>query len=429
MPMNKPSTRREFVKSSAALAAAASIAPAHLHAYVGGSDSLRVGIVGAGGRGKGACRDSLTSSTGVELVAIGDLTMDIARSARDVLKGTDVGEQVMVDDGSLFAGLDAYQEVIHHPKVDIVILTTSPGFRPMQLAEAVRAGKHVFIEKPVCVDPAGYRSCLESARIADEKGLVVVAGTMFRRQKSYIDAIKQIERGAIGKRLSGTARYCSQGIWYRPRQPGMTDLAYQLMNWYHFTWLSGDQIVEQAVHNIDAICWAMGGPPTSAYGNGGQFTRPADSEIYDSMSIDFRWDDGRVVSFMCRQIPGSKSDVSNMIVGTEGVAHINPGGSRVVRHDGEVVSETPHSGPYPYVGEHADMIRAIRDRDHLNEIAQVADSSLTAVIGRMAAYTGQEVTWDFVAKESTLKLMPDELTEDSAAPEPFVRIPGRHHLT
>ncbi len=424
-----PQTRRDFVKSSAALAATASIAPAHLHAYVAGSDSLRLGVVGAGGRGKGACRDSLVSSAGVELTAIGDLTMDISRNAREVLKGTEVGEQVTVADDALFGGLDAYRDVIHHPKVDVVLLTTSPGFRPIHLAEAVRAGKHVFMEKPVCVDPAGYRSCLESARIADEKGLVVVAGTMFRRQKSYIDAITQIEQGAIGRRLSGTARYCSQGIWWRNRQPGMSDLAYQLYNWYHHTWLSGDQIVEQAVHNIDAICWAMGGPPSSAYGNGGQFTRPEGSEIYDSMSIDYRWDDGRVVSFMCRQIPGSKPDISNTIVGTEGVAHVNPGGSRVVRHDGEVLSETPHSGPYPYVGEHADMIRAIRDSDHLNETVQVANSSLTAVMGRMAAYTGQEVTWDFVTKESTLKLMPDELSEDSPAPEPFVRIPGRHRLS
>ena len=424
-----PHTRREFVKTSAGLTAAAAIAPAGLHAYVGGSDNLRVGVVGAGGRGKGACRDHLVSSAGVELTAIGDLTMDLSRNARNALKGTEVGDQVTVADDALFGGLDAYREVIHHPKVDVVILTTSPGFRPIHLAEAVRAGKHVFMEKPVCVDPAGYRSCLESARIADDKGLVVVAGTMFRRQKSYIDAITQIERGAIGDRLSGTARYCSQGIWWRNRKEGMSDLAAQLYNWYHHVWLSGDQVVEQAVHNIDAIVWAMGSPPSSAYGNGGQFTRPQGSEIYDSLSIDYKWDDGRVVSFKCRQIPGSKPDISNMIVGTEGVAHVNPGGSRVVRHDGEVVSETPHSGPYPYVGEHADMIRAIRDREHINETVQVATSSLTAVMGRMAGYTGQEVTWDFVTKDSTLKLMPDELTEDSPAPEPHVRIPGRTKLT
>jgi len=421
-------TRREFVKSSAAVAAAASIAPAGMHAWVGGSDNLRVGVVGAGGRGKGACRDCLVSSAGTELVAIGDLTMEISRNAREALKQTEIGDRVRIPDRNLFAGLDAYREVINHPQVDVVILTTSPGFRPIHLAEAVRAGKHVFMEKPVCVDPVGYRSCLRSAEIADRRGLVVVAGTMFRRQNNYTAAVERIENGDIGRRLGGTARYCSSGIWYRNRKPGMSDLEYQLYNWYHFVWLCGDQIVEQAVHNIDAIVWAMGGPPRSAFGSGGQFTRPADSEIYDNINIDFRWNDDAVVSFKCRQIPGSKTDISNMIVGSEGVAHINPGGSKVRTHDGTVLWELAHPGRYPYVEEHADMVRAIRDKERLNETVQVADSSLTAVMGRMAAYTGQEVTWDFVTNESTLSLMPEDLSEDSTVPEPYVRIPGRTPL-
>ncbi|VAX38884.1 Putative dehydrogenase [hydrothermal vent metagenome] len=426
-------TRREFVKVSATTAAAAATAVATgagipLRAFAAGSDEIRIGVVGAGSRGKGACVDCLSHSEGVRLVAIGDLTIEIATTARSQLQQTEVAQQVQVPDEALFGGLDAYKKVINHPEVDLVILTTSPGFRPMHLAEAVRAGKHIFMEKPVCVDPVGYRSVIASGEIAKQKGLAIVAGTMFRRQESYIEAIALIHEGAIGTPLGGTSRYCSNGIWYRPRQPGMTDLEYQLANWYHFVWLSGDQVVEQAVHNIDAIVWAMGGPPRSAFGSGGQFTRPPDSEIHDSLSVDFSWGDGIDLSFKCRQIPGAKATVMNTIVGTKGIAHVNPGGSKVITHDGKVLLDITHKGPYPYALEHSHLIESIRSGNPLNEARQVAESSLAAVMARMAAYTGQQVDWDFVAHESSLQLMPDHVDETTTAPTPFVRIPGRHKL-
>ena len=427
--MTNNQTRRDFVKATAATAAAATLAGAiPLRAYAAGSDEIRVGVVGVGGRGKGACVNCLRHSEGVRLVAIGDLTMDIARGAREILKEQEVGAQVNVPDENLFAGLDAYKQVINHPDVDLVILTTSPGFRPMHLAEAVRAGKHVFMEKPVCVCPAGYRSVVESGEIAKQKGLAIVAGTMFRRQDNYIGAIDLIHDGAIGKPVGGTARYCSQGIWFRERQPGMSDLEYQLYNWYHFVWLSGDQVVEQAVHNIDAIVWAMGGPPVSAFGGGGQFTRPAGSEIYDNLNVDFSWGEGIDISFKCRQIPGAKSDIHNTIVGTKAIAFVNPGGSKIVSHSGEVIYNLPHPGGYPYDLEHTHLIESIQSGNLLNEAKQVADSSLTAVMARMAAYTGQEVTWDFVTKESKLSLVPDVVNNDTPAPTPRVRIPGREKL-
>ncbi len=422
-------TRRDFVIASAATAATAAATSAiPLRAFVAGSDEIRVGVVGVGGRGKGACVNCLSHSEGVRLVAIGDLTNEIASNAREQLQQTEVGAQVQVADDALFGGLDAYKKVINHPDVDLVILTTSPGFRPMHLAEAVRAGKHVFMEKPVCVDPAGYRSVVESGEIAKQKGLAIVAGTMFRRQESYMEAIRLIHEGAIGTPVGGSARYCANGIWYRARKEGMTDLEYQLMNWYHFVWLSGDQVVEQAVHNIDAVVWAMGGPPRSAFGSGGQFTRPKDSEVYDSLSVDFSWGDGIELSFKCRQIPGAKSTISNTIVGTKGIAFVNPGGSRVATHDGKVLLEITHKGPYPYALEHSHLIESIRSGTLINEARQVAESSLTAVMARMAAYTGQQVDWDFVANESSLQLMPDTLDATSPAPTPFVRIPGRHKL-
>jgi predicted dehydrogenase len=422
-------TRRDFIKASAATATAASLAAAiPLRAFAAGSDEIRVGVVGVGGRGKGACYDCLSHSEGVRLVAMGDLTREISTSARQELLDTDVGAQITVADENLFGGLDAYKQVINHPEVNLVILTTSPGFRPLHLAEAVKAGKHVFMEKPVCVCPAGYRSVVASGEVARQKGLAIVAGTMYRRQQSYMQAVDLIHQGAIGTPVGGHARYCSAGIWYRPRQPDMTDLQYQLSNWYHFVWLSGDQVVEQAVHNIDAVIWAMGSTPRSAFGSGGQFTRPADSEIYDNLHVDFNWGDGIDLSFKCWQIPGARSTVTNTIMGTKGVAFINPGGSRVVTHEGKTLLELVHKDHNPYRIEHSHLIESIQSGQPLNEAKQVADSSLAAVMARMAAYTGQEVTWDFVEKQSTLNLMPDNLNEQSLAPKPFVRIPGQEKL-
>jgi predicted dehydrogenase len=421
-------TRREFVKTSAAAALLASSGLAG-RAYASGSDEIRVGVVGVGGRGTGACGNSLSSSSGVSLVAIGDLTHEIASRARTNLKNVQaIADRVNVPDDNIFAGLDAYKKVINHPDVDLVILTTSPGFRPMHLAEAVKAGKHVFMEKPVCVDPAGYRSVLKSGEIAAAQNTAIVAGTMFRRQDNYMGAIRLIHDGAIGMPIGGTARYCSGGIWFRKRRPSMTDLEYQLYNWYHFVWLGGDQVVEQAVHNIDAIVWAMGSPPATAFGTGGQFTRPAGSEIYDNLNVDLAWENGANISFKCRQIPGAKSTVTNTIMGTKGIAFVNPGGSRVVTHSGEVLYEKKHNGPYPYVLEHTHLIESIRGGDVLNEAKQVADSSLTAVMARMAAYTGQEANWNFVANESRLKLMPDVVNDDTPVFEPRVRIPGKEKM-
>ncbi len=428
-------TRREFIQTTAAVAGAAGLSSMALGkmkpiAPVAGSDEIRVGVVGAGGRGKGACVDCLSSSEGVRLVAIGDLTFDITRNARDTLSGTAVGTQVDVKDENLFAGLQAYKRVINHPEVDLVILTTSPGFRPAHIAEAIRAGKHVFTEKPVCVDPAGYRSCMESAAKAREKGLSIVTGTMYRRQPSYIQAVERIHRGDIGRITGGLAYYCSTGIWYRNRQPEMTDMQYQLYNWYHFTWLSGDQIVEQAVHNIDAINWIMGGPPKAAFGSGGAMTRPADSEIYDHIDVDYHYPNGAIVSFKCRQIPGSTSRVINTIVGTEGTAYVNPGGSHIADASGNETFRLKHGGINPYVQEHAELIDSIRSGAPRAELEATADSSLTAVMGRMAAYSGREITWDFVTN-SQEDLMADEgaITLDTPIKSPGMPQPGQYKLS
>ena len=373
------------------------------------------------GRGTGACNDTLRANDDVKIVAMGDVFRDKAISARKHLVDAH-GDRVDVPDEAIFDGLDAYQRVIDHPDVDIVILTTSPAFRPQHLAATVAAGKHAFVEKPVCVDAAGYRSCLESGRRATAQGTAIVSGTMYRRQPSYMEAMKRIHEGAIGDPVAGRGYYCSTGIWYRPRKDGESDASYQLNNWYHFVWLCGDQIVEQAVHNIDALNWAMGGPPVRAYGSGGQMTRPDDSEIWDNINIDFEYANGALISFKCRQIPGSTPKVINTFYGTDGTAFVNPGGSRIEARDGSVTFELRHEANNPYEQEHADLLASIRDGAPIVEIETVAQSSLTAVMGRMAAYSGQEVTWE-QAEGSGLDLMVPELTMDMSLPTPQVAVP------
>jgi predicted dehydrogenase len=425
-------SRRTFIRASAAAAGAvglSSMASGKPVAPVKGSDEIRIGVVGAGGRGKGACVDSMSSSEGIRLVAIGELTFDLARGARDTLKNTRVAAQVDVPDGNLFSGLDAYRQVINHDGVDLVILTTSPGFRPLHIAEAVRAGKHIFAEKPVCVDPVGYRSCLASAAQARKQGTAIVTGTMYHRQPSYIQGVERIHRGDIGRITGGLAYYCSTGIWYRNRKENMTDMQYQLYNWYHFVWLGGDQIVEQAVHNLDAINWIMGGPPVRAFGSGGQMTRPSDSEIYDHIDIDYEYPNGAIVSFKCRQIPGATPRVINTIVGTDGKAFVNPGEAHIVDASGNETFRLKHGGINPYVQEHKELIESIRSGNPLVELEDTAASSLTAVMGRMAAYSGKEVTWDFVTK-SEHRLMPDmgAISFDTPITSPGVQIPGQFKL-
>ncbi len=375
-----------------------------------------------------AAVDCLSSAPNVRLVAIGDALEQRLADARANLLDTDVQDRIALTDASCFAGLDAYKRVIHHPDVNLVLLVTPPGFRPLHLAETVAAGKHTFVEKPVCVDPVGYRSVLASAKAARERGLAIVAGTQFRRSNNYIEAIQAIHSGAIGKVLFAQARYCVGDIWYRPREPGMSDAQYQIHNWYHFVWLSGDQIVEQAVHNLDAVNWAMGSPPRLAFGTGARRTRPADSEIYDSMAIDYEYPNGATLSFMCWQQPG-KSHVWNRIVGSKGVAEIEPFGvSTIHTHDGQRVLRVDYEGN-AYVTEHRDLIASIRGGAPIVEAEEVARSSLTAIMGRMAAYTGEEVTWQFAAEQSQLDLFPADLRLDSALPSAGVAVPGKTKLT
>ena len=314
-------SRRDFIVTSAALGAAGYASPFAIGSPNQPSKMLNIGLVGSGGRGSGAANDSLTANPNVRLVAMADVDLAKAKAARDGLKKAH-GDRVSVDDARIFGGLDGYMKVINDPTIDLVILTTSPGFRPGHIKAAVEAKKHVFAEKPVCTDSAGYRTCCEAHDLALKQGTAIVTGTQYRRQPSFMEAIRNIkEKGMIGEPVSMTARYCAGEIWYRDRLPGQSDADYQIMNWMHFIWASGDQIVEQAVHNIDVVHW-MFGTPRSAFAVGSRWHRPADSEMWDSFKVDYQFDGGRLCSFTGRHWPKATGDFDNVVYGSEGIASI-----------------------------------------------------------------------------------------------------------
>ena len=391
-------------------------------------EPVRIGLVGAGGRGAGAINDSLTINENVTLSAIADLE---ERKLESVLKGTAKRHEGKVDvaEHKMHSGIDAYRRILDDPDID-VLFATPPGFRPQYVAEAVDAGKHVFAEKPTCVDPAGYKICLSAHEQAEKNGTAIVTGTQYRRQTNYMEAIKKLHEGMIGDIIAATMRYCSSGIWFRNRQPDMSDTQYQVYNWMHHIWLSGDQIAEQAVHNIDTMNWIMGGPPESAYGSGGRFTRPEGSEMWDNVEVDYVYPGNRLVSFMCRQIPGTQGDNSNTIYCTGGQCTIRGGnsGASIVDRDGKELWSMKGDIGAAYKQEHKDLIDSVRNGKPIVELKATADSSMTAALGRMAAYTGKRVTWDFATKESKLDLFPKDFDINGSRPEPQFAVPGKTKL-
>jgi predicted dehydrogenase len=414
-------SRRTFLKAGAAGAALAAgwTAPG---AYAAGTDTIRVGVIGCGGRGSGAAENCLDSSPGVKVVALGDAFPDRMTKLRSRLL-KEHPEKVDLPEDRCFVGLDAYEKVIA-AGVDLVILATPPGFRPLHIEAAVAAGKHVFCEKPVAVDGPGIRRCLAAYETAKQKGLGIVAGTQRRHQTGYLETIKRLHDGAIGEIVSGRC-YWNQGpIWVRKRDDKMTDLEWQLRNWYYFVWLCGDHIVEQHVHNLDVINWVTKAHPVKCVGVGGRQVRtgPEFGHIFDHFCIDFEYPGGVHVTSMCRQFAGTKTNVSEAVVGTKGTCQVNAYDIR--GGEGWRFSGKDNA---PYVQEHTDLIAGIRAGKPLNELKQVAESTLTAIMGRMAAYTGQEVTWD-AALNSKENTMPSSLDWKMSLPVPPVALPGKTPL-
>ncbi|MSU65707.1 MAG: twin-arginine translocation signal domain-containing protein [Opitutus sp.] len=395
-------SRRDFVKISASTAGAAVLAnlsiPRALGATVG-SDRIRVGVVGCGGRGTGAAKNCVESSAGVDIVALADLFPWQVEAAKKKLK---------VPNAHGFTGFDAYEKLLA-TDIDLVILTTPPGFRPSHFAAAIAAGKHVFLEKPVAVDPVGVRSVIETARLAKQKRLAVVAGTQRRHQPSYMETMKRINGGDLGELVAGQCYWNGDGIWFRekndPKFPDLaklSDFEWQCWNWYHWDWLSGDQIVEQHLHNLDVMNWAFGGPPAKFYGMGGRQNRGSlPGNIWDHFAVEMEYPNGARVTSMCRHTPKSTTRIAERVVGTRGMSDCDKGTIK-----GEKAFAYAGAHPDPYVVEHTDLINSIRGNAPLNEGEQVALSTMTAIGGRMAAYTGREISWKWLMEGSKLDIFP-----------------------
>lgn len=415
-------TRRGFIRSATAAAVAGTVATrvgGLTGAYAAGSDEIRVGLVGCGGRGTGAATNVLKAAKGVRVVALADAFKDRLDNCRKRLS-TQFAEAATVADDHCFVGLDAYQKLLA-TDVNYVILATPPGFRPIHIKAAIEANKNIFAEKPVGVDASQIRDCIAMADEVTRRGIAMVAGTQYRHFDPYIQAMKRLHDGAIGRVTTARAYYNTSELWHHDRKPDWTDLENQMRNWLYYTWLSGDHIVEQFIHNIDAINWAFNGHPVRVIATGGRQVRtaPEFGNIYDHFAVSYEYADGVFCTAMCRQQNGCDKKVSNEFTGTTGSAVILPTysitGPNPWKYEGE-----PND---MYVQEHTDNIAAIRAGKPLNELKQVAESSLTAIMGRMSAYSGKTITWD-EALNAAESLMPAHL-EWGPMPTPPVPMPGQ----
>jgi len=428
----RPVSRRDFIKTSAAISVAA-LAPGASHIFAAGSDKIRVGLIGCGGRGTGAAIDCVTSSEGVEIVAMGDLFQDHLESSLIKLKEKLPGKRLKVTKKTSFAGFDAYKNVIAS-NVNLVILATPPHFRPEHLKAAVEADKHVFTEKPVAVDPVGIRSIMATSELAERKNLAIVAGTQRRHQAHYLEIMKRIHDGAIGEIVGGQCYWNMEALWIEraknnwtnKEKQGWSDMEWQCRNWLFLDWLSGDHIVEQHVHNLDVINWAIGSHPTQIMGMGGREVRtgPEYGNIYDHFAVEYEYPNGVRIVSMCRQTAGCSVRVSERVVGTKGTTYTDSSNGFI---EGKNPFKPEASSPNPYVQEHADLIASIREGRILNEGRTVAESTLTAIMGRMSAYTGRELKWDWAMKESKLDLTPLKY-EFGDLPMNPVPVPGQTKL-
>lgn len=417
-------TRRNFLKTTAAAVAGTSLTahiPTLAGAHAAGNDVIRVGLIGCGGRGSGAAGNVLESAPGVKIVAMGDAFKDRLEESLAGLKKKHA-DKIEVTPDRCFVGFDAYQKVIASD-VNYIILATPPAFRPEHLKAAVAAGKNIFTEKPVGVDGAGIRLCLSLVEEAKAKGLAIAAGTQRRHQTGYNETMKMIRDGAIGEIVAARAYWNQGGLWNKPRQQNWSDMEWQLRNWLYFTWLSGDHIVEQHVHNLDVINWAMGTHPVKAYGMGGRQARTdaAYGHIYDHFAIDYEYETGMHTMSFCRQIQNTDQSVSEALVGTKGTCQVNKytiSGEKSWRFTGKDNN--------PYVQEHTDLIESIRAGKPINELKTVAESTLTAIMGRMSAYTGKVVTWEQALNSRDL-LVPTRL-DWGPLPVPPVPMPGQTPL-
>jgi myo-inositol 2-dehydrogenase / D-chiro-inositol 1-dehydrogenase len=425
-------SRRDFLTYSAAAVAASTLATGGVHAA--GNDTIKIGLIGAGGRGTGAAINALHADSNIKLTAMCDLFDDRLQLSRNsLLKAKGISEKVAVTPEMCFTGFDGYKKLLA-TDVDVVLLCTSPGFRPQHLRAALEAGKHVFCEKPVAVDATGVRSVLESAKLAAKHKLNVCSGFCYRFDTAKREIVKRVHDGAIGKPLTIHCTYNTGELWDRSKDHSnwgaMSAMEQQLRNWMYYTWLSGDHIVEQAIHNVDKARWMLKDEvPVSAVGLGGrqQRTDPKWGHIFDHFSIVYDFANGAKVFLSCRQMKNCWNQTFDHVIGTEGAAVLNADhleglsehsitGSRPWAWPGE------HDFGEMYQNEHNELFAAIRKGTVLNNIESAALSTQMAIMGRMAAYTGKKLTWKQVM-ESKENLMPEKLEMGYIA-TPAVAVPG-----
>lgn len=403
-------SRREFLKQSALAGAAATAVNVTMArgAHAAGSDLVRVALVGAGGRGTGAALNLLGTKANVKLVAVADAFPERVEASVGNLAAR-VKDRVDVPRDRQFAGLDGYEKAIACG-VDLVLLCAPPGFRPAHFEAAVEAGKHVFMEKPVATDSPGVRRVLAANQAAKQKNLAVAVGHHLRHETKHREVVQRIHDGAIGDVKLVRVYFNASGIWNRPRKPSQSEMQHQVQNWYHFTWLSGDHIVEQHVHDIDVGNWIKQAHPIQAQGMGGRQVRfePGLGEIYDHHAVEFIYADGSRMFSYCRQIPGCWNSFSQHAHGVKGEASIQGHGASELRVDGQEPERWKRTADGHQV-EMDDLVAALQAGQPYNEADWATDSTMTAILGRMATYSGKMVDWD-KAMASDLDLAPAHLT-------------------
>jgi predicted dehydrogenase len=370
--------------------------------------ALKAGVIGCGGRGSGAAFNFLNAANGVTITALGDTFSDRLEDLASQLQ-TQKGIDIPVD--KKFVGLDAYKNVIDSD-VDVVIIATPPNFRPPIFQYAIEKGKHAFLEKPICVDPVGYRTIVATAKQAAAKGLCVVTGTQRHHERFYVESYKQIMNGLIGEITGGTVYWNDGMLWYRERQPNWSDGEWMIRDWVNWKWLSGDHIVEQHVHNIDVFTWFSGLKPVSAVGFGSR-QRRVTGDQFDNFSIDFEMENGVHLHSMCRQITGCANNVNELIQGTKGswdsqTKEIKDLKGNVLWKYNEETEKANFKQTDPYTLEHVNWINHIRSGKAIDQASETAVANMAAIMGRESAYSGQKITWDEMVA-SSLDLYPKDI--------------------
>jgi len=422
MDPKTPQARRDFLKAGALIAGF----PAILSAQ--STKAIKVGLVGCGGRGTGAASQALNADDYSELTAMADVYQERIDESLDTLRKASDGKishKVKVDPKNQFVGLDAYQKLIDSG-VDVVLLATPPGFRPQQIRAVIEAGKHVFCEKPVAVDAPGIRHVLESVKIAQQKNISLVSGFCWRYSNYIKETFEQVASGAIGDIVAYYATYYTSPVKPMPdaseRPAGMSDVEWQIRNWYNFSWLCGDGLVEQAVHSVDKVAWAMKDqPPVSCVATGGRQIPAKGGNIYDHFEVNYLYPNSVRAFVGCRQMEGCYNENSDYILGTKGNATIGRG--PMPRIDGEKKWTFQGTKYDMYQAEHDALFASIRQGKPINNGVRMVTSTMLAIMGRMAAYTGQQVTWE-QAMNSQEKLGPDKLEWNMSLPVTPMPLPG-----